>query len=57
MIPWMSGCDPSASKKSASRDPGLLKTYLTPDAASCSTIICDALLEILLTLPSTTIQG
>ena len=52
MIPWMSGCDASASKNSASRDPGLLKTYLTPDAASCSTMICDALLEIALTLAS-----
>ena len=27
--------------KRASREPGLLKTYLTPDAASCSTMIWD----------------
>ena len=51
-MPWMSGWEASASKNSASRDPGLLKTYLTPDAASCSTMICDALPEIALTLAS-----
>ena len=40
-MPWTSGWECSASMKRASREPGLLKTYLTPEAASCSTIIWD----------------
>ena len=40
-MPWTSGWECSASMKRASLEPGLLKTYLTPEAASCSTIIWD----------------
>ena len=36
----------SSLKNSASRDPELLKTYLTPDATICSTIRRDALAVI-----------
>ena len=38
----MLGCECSVSKNSASLDPELLKTYFTPEAASCSTMTCDA---------------
>ena len=42
-MPCISGLEWSSLKNRASREPELLKTYLTPDATSCSNIKCDAL--------------
>ena len=45
-MPCMSDRACSSLKNNASRDPELLKTYLTPDATICSTIKRDALAVI-----------
>jgi len=45
-MPCISGRECSSLKNKASREPELLKTYLTPEATSCSTMRCDGLAVI-----------